>query len=128
LTILADTSVWIEYLRTRQSPFTDHFHRLIQSGGVVICGPVLAELVAGGTSDPHAELLARLPFAEIGRSEWAEIGRVVRLLRASGSPTGWPDVAIAVAADSAGVPVWTLDRDFGRIRGVLPALQLYEPL
>ena len=71
--------------------------------------------------------LEALPWAELDRAAWRRIGEVGRDLRASGASVPLTDLAIAVAAVSAGASVWTRDEDFERIRSALPELDLVSP-
>jgi predicted nucleic acid-binding protein len=58
VSVLADTSIWIECLRGRE-PAASQLERLVREGDALVCGPVLAELLAGAHSDADAdELLA----------------------------------------------------------------------
>jgi len=91
-----------------------------------VCGPVVAELLAGVVAtrrDELWQLLAGLPWADLGRPEWRRVGDVAGAMRRSGTTVALTDVEIAVAAVTAGAELWSRDSDFDRIAGVLPELR-----
>ena len=96
----------------------------------VVCGPVLAELLGGMPVERRDELwhaLEALPWAELDRPAWRRVGELAHELRASGESVPLTDLAIAVAAVSAGASLWTHDSDFDRLRSALPELELVDP-
>lgn len=93
------------------------------------CGPVLAEILAGTPSEQRNDVWSaydRLPWAEMDRLSWRLAGEAAFGLARGGVPLPLADVAIAAAAVREGAQLWTLDRDFQRIREVLPDLALYR--
>jgi predicted nucleic acid-binding protein len=130
VTVLADTSVWVQYLRRGRAGPAALLDDLLAKGEVVVCGPVVAELVAGAPADRRAELvglLNALPWADLGRLQWAMVGEVAARLREQGFSTALTDIEIAVAAVHARAELWTRDSDFARIAKVLDSLSLFEP-
>ena len=130
MTVLPDTSVWVDYLRSGTEGPAAGLDGLLEAESVLVCGPVLAELLAGTPAERTNELwhaLEALPWAELDRAAWRRIGEVGRDLRASGASVPLTDLAIAVAAVSAGASVWTRDEDFERMRSALPELDLVSP-
>jgi predicted nucleic acid-binding protein len=128
--VLPDTSVWIPYFRSVSGDDGDHLEGLIADGEVAICGPVLAELLAGAGDGGQASIMdtvGSLPFAVLDRVPWQEVGAVAHRLRRSGQRLPLTDLAIAVAAANAGYALWSLDSDFERIAPVLDGLELYRP-
>ena len=128
--VLPDTSVWVRYLRrgtaTTVGVALDSF---LEERSVVVCGPVLAELLAGTPEDRQAQLwslLSVLPWARLEAEEWHLVGETVARLRAAGETVGLTDISIAVAAAAAGATLWTLDDDFTRVGKVLPTLRLHD--
>jgi predicted nucleic acid-binding protein len=96
---------------------------------VTLCGPVAAELIAGTASSRRAELwqlLASLPWAEIGRAEWRRVGEVAAELRAACQAVALTDIEIAVAAVSSGAQLWSRNSDFTRIETVLGELERFS--
>ena len=107
MSVLPDTSVWIEFFRGTE-PTARAPDRLIAEQEPVICGPILAELLAGTPSAERERL-------------W-----VAHELVGRGSCVPLIDVLIPVAAAHAGAALWTRDRDFDRIADVLPELALHS--
>jgi predicted nucleic acid-binding protein len=127
VTVLVDTSVWIDYFRGTE-PVATELSRVLADEPPVICGPILAELVAGTPSAQREDVwlaLAGLPFVELGRDDWTRCGEVANELRRSGARVPLLDILIAAAAVGAGAALWTRDSDFERIREVLGGLRLY---
>jgi predicted nucleic acid-binding protein len=130
VTVLADTSVWVQYLRRGRSGKAARLDDLLAQGEVVVCGPVVAELVAGTPPAHRAELIAllnALPWADLGHAEWARIGEVAARLREQGITMALTDIEIAVAAVRVRAELWTRDADFTRIATVLDSLSLFAP-
>jgi predicted nucleic acid-binding protein len=130
--VLPDTSIWVEYLKygTRR-PLGQTVDRLLGERAIVVCGPVLAELLTGMSPDARGELwhlLSVLPWARLDVAEWRLAGDVAATLRQKGETVPLTDIMIAVAAAAAGAAVWTQDTDFGRIARALPTLSLSEPV
>ncbi len=127
MSVLPDTSIWVDYLRSGTAGPAAALDDLLSRESAVVCGPVLAELLAGTPAERRDELwhaLEALPWAELDRHAWRCVGEVAHDLRAAGASVALTDLAIAVAAVSADASVWTRDDDFDRIRTVLPELEL----
>jgi len=129
--VLPDTSIWVDYLRhgTRR-PTGRTVDRLLAQCAVVVCGPVLAELLAGTPPEARGEvwhLLSVLPWARLEADDWRVAGDVAATLRQKGETVALTDITIAIAATGAGAAVWTQDTDFDRIAGALPAFSRYQP-
>ena len=129
MTVLPDTSIWVDYLRAGVDGPAADLDRLLVEEGVAICGPVLAELVAGTAAEDRDELwhaLATLPWAELDHEAWRRVGELAFTLRQAGLSLPLTDIEIAVACASSGAVLWTRDDDFHRLRSHLPSLQLYD--
>lgn len=125
--LVVDTSVWIDYLRGRDAALVDRLDAYLDRESVLMCGPVIAELLAGTDPDDREELwlaLGSLPWADLDRPAWRRVGEVAGDLRRRGTSVPLTDVAIAVAAEMAEAELWSRDGDFERIREVLPELTL----
>lgn len=125
--VIADTSIWIDYLH-RVSPTAERLDGLFEEEAVVLCGPVLAELVRGTHEDDRAELsvsLGALSWVDTDRETWRAAGTVGHALARQGEAVPLTDVVIAVCAVRARAALWSTDRDFARIRTVLDGLELY---
>lgn len=95
-----------------------------------MCGPVLAELAAGVPAPERARLVERLgalAWVDLDRLGWWRVAELAGRLRDLGARVPLVDVWIAVTAVSADAVLWTRDRDFEPVRGVLGRLRLYEP-
>jgi predicted nucleic acid-binding protein len=126
--VLPDTSVWIPYFRSGTGAEGDRLEALIAEDKVSICGPVLAELLAGAGGSQREAIVGTvgsLPLAPLDRASWEEVGAVARHLREAGLTLPLTDLVIAVAAARAGHALWSLDSDFDRIAPALNGLELY---
>jgi predicted nucleic acid-binding protein len=104
--------------------------RLVREGEAMLCGPVLAELLAGARADADARALLDLTglrFVDVTRQTWRRSGEVARELREVGESVPLLDILIGVACVHARVPLWTHDRHFAQVRAALPQLELYVP-
>lgn len=127
--VLPDTSVWIPYFRSSSGEDGDRLEALIAAGEVVICGPVLAELLAGAGDRQREAILGTmggLPLVGLDRATWEEVGELAGRLRRAGQTLPLTDLVIAVAAARAGHALWSLDADFERIAPALDGLELYR--
>lgn len=128
--VLPDTSIWVDYLRKGQAGGAWALDDLLRTRAVVVCGPVMAELLAGARPSDRADLwvlFQGLPWTPLEVKEWLRVGEVAAALRERGLTVALTDVEIAVSAASAGAGLWTRDSDFERISRVLPELQRYQP-
>ncbi|MGH9304066.1 MAG: PIN domain-containing protein [Acidimicrobiales bacterium] len=130
MTVLADTSIWVEYLRRGRESKAARLDDLLVAGDLVTCGPVVAELLAGAKSPGRGRLwllLTSLPWADLGPVQWQSVGEAAGRLRERGETVALTDIEISVAAVDSSSRLWTRDSDFKRVRSVLPALQLFDP-
>lgn len=127
--VLADTSIWVDYLRHGSQGSAKHLQDLLVQDDVVVCGPVVAELL-GGTSavDRYAlwRVLQSLPWAPLDQAEWRRVGEVTALLRDRGLTVPLSNIEIAVAAAAVGASIWSRDSDFERVARVVSELVLYQ--
>jgi len=127
--ILPDTSVWVDYLRGGKKGSAAALDGFLEQESVLVCGPVMAELLAGTQPDRREELwlaLGSLPWAELDHAAWRHVGEAANALRKAGRSVPLTDVIIAIACVRAEAALWTEDRDFERIRQELPALELFK--
>lgn len=128
MTVLADTSIWVDFFRGRE-PEAGGLEALLGRDELVTCGPILAELLAGTDPAHRGTLwlaLGALPAVELDIAAWREAGEVANDLRSLGETTPLLDVLIGVAAVRGGAALWTRDADFERVQAVLPGLALYR--
>ena len=72
MTVVADSSVWVSYLRTGTKGSGGALDGLLASEQIRMCGPVAAELLVGTPAAHRAELwtlLTGLPWADLGREQ-----------------------------------------------------------
>ncbi len=128
MTVLADTSIWVEYLRKGIRGEAAELDRLLQADAVIVCGPVIAELIAGTPRADREELwlgVGGLPWVDLDHDGWRAVGGVAAALRAKGKTVALTDIMIAVICMAADAALWTHDSDFERIRSVEPRLRLH---
>ena len=124
--ILADTSIWIAYLRDdpRVRP---RAKALLDEQRMLTCGPVVAELLAGtrgAATEALWQSLVALPWASLDATGWRSVGEALGELVRQGRRIPLTDVAIGVAAAHSGAGVWTLDSHFERVADVVAGLEL----
>lgn len=124
--ILTDTSIVIEQARR---PSFD-VQRVIDSGEAAVCGPVIAELYGGVRSDTERVdleiALQQFARVEIDEGIWKLAGRMLGDMERRGTRIPFPDSIIAAAAVQHGMPVWTRDQHFARLRVVAPGLTFFD--
>lgn len=128
--VLADTSVWVEYLRRGAKGPARGLDPMLSERSVVVCGPVAAELLKGTDEGYRATVwsaLTALEWVDLDQAAWRTVGEAAGTLRSLGTTVALRDVSVAVAAVIADAALWTRDAAFKRIRRTLPDLRLYEP-
>ncbi len=126
--ILADTSVWVAYLRHGPGhPLGGRLEAALDRGDLKTCGPVVAELLVGARKQDRDALVAAmraLDWIELGRDEWIAAGDLARSLREAGRTVPLTDVVIAIAAITGEAKLLSTDADFERIADGEPRLDL----
>ena len=116
---LADTSIWVTYLRHGPGhPQAAELAGRLREGGVLTCGPIVSELLTGTAERDRERLgstLRALDWVDLDRAEWIAAGELAAKLRAGGETVPLTDVTIAVAAVAAGAELLSADSDFERI-------------
>ena len=124
--VIADSSVWIHYLRTPDTPVGRKLASLLAEDKVALTGVVLAEVIQGArTTDDFAKLhslLEVLPYLESNKRTWLKAGELAMQLRGEGRLIPLTDLVIAGVALEEDHEVFTLDEHFQRI----PGLKLHE--
>ncbi len=127
MTVLVDTSVWIEYLRATGGPGDGWLTESIgQDRALAWTEPVLLELLVGVSSARRAAelraLVTRGPIARVvGLADWEAAAALARASRATGRPVrATVDCLIAAVAIRSDVPVASCDRDFSVLAAVSP--------
>lgn len=119
MTVLVDTSTWIEYLRGTGSPHNAYVREAILADRPLgWTEPILYELTAGARSQRRAAdlraLLVRGPILAVeGLQDWEVAAQLYRSARSKGlTIRSSIDCLIAAVALRTASPVLALDRDF----------------
>jgi predicted nucleic acid-binding protein len=106
VTVLADTSVWVDHLRKGNEDLT----RLLESGEIVCHPHVIGELACGNLRRRTAILawLQALPAAPEATHE--EVLALVAAHSLHGRGLGWIDAHLLASASLMPCHLWTLDR------------------
>lgn len=120
--VIADSSIWIEYFRVRESPVQEVMQNLLGQDEILVVGVALSEVLRGVKSvEEHnrvALAMRALPYAEAARETWVRCADIMRTLRSEGVTVHLADALIAAIAIEGGHEVYTRDGDFERIPGV----------
>ena len=119
MTVLVDTSAWVEYLRGTDSPYTSYVREAILADRLLAwTEPILYELTAGARSPRRAgelrALLLRGPMLAVdGLQDWERAAQLYRSARSKGlTVRSTIDCLIAAVALRTDIPVLARDRDF----------------
>lgn len=125
MTVLVDTSAWVEYLRGTGSPYNTWIRDAIRAETPLAwTETVLYELTAGAGSQRRLEelraLLLRGPMVAVdGLRDWEDAAQLYRSARSKGlTVRSSIDCLIAAVALRTGSPVLALDRDFDALAEV----------
>jgi predicted nucleic acid-binding protein len=105
--ILADTSVWIEYLRRGDAALARSLEQ-----GTVFCHPFVIGELACGTLRNRAEILALLrALPTVPQATEDEAHDFIAVRRLAGRGIGWIDMHLLASTSLAhSVRLWTRDR------------------
>jgi predicted nucleic acid-binding protein len=124
--ILIDTSVLIDYLRTKDPLLWQK----LQTFAPLVCGLVRAEILAGARNPAdRARLITTVnSFGQVTFDEswWDLVGDNAALFRANGIAVPISDVLIATAATANNLELWTRDSHFVLMQKAIPALRLFS--
>lgn len=117
MTVLVDTSVWVDHLRKRNPTLVE----LLEQVQVWTHSFVIGELACGNLSQRSKLLstLAELPQAPVAAHE--EVLAFVEARRLMGRGLGWIDIHLLASATLANLALWTTDK---RLLTVAADLQL----
>lgn len=119
-TILADTSVWIEFFKS-QSGIGKKLEGLIIENSVCVCGTVLFELVQGVRSEDEKamilDVLSGMEYLEMTKRVWEKAGTLSASLKKKGLNLPLSDIFIAAIAIEHNLQIFTLDKHFEQIPG-----------
>lgn len=133
MTVLVDTSAWIEYLRGTGSRHNVWIREaIIEERPLGWTDPILYELTAGARSPERADelraLLLRGPMIAVtGLRDWEDAAQLYRLARSRGlTVRSSIDCLIAAVALRTGNSILASDRDFTALAQVSD-LELFDP-
>lgn len=129
--VLVDTSVWIDLLRSNDTPAVRRLRQLLDLGVVFIAPVIVQELLQGASSERNLQILRdrfivlpRLEPLPIGTTH-ADAGALFARCRWAGiTPRSPHDCLIAQTAIDHGAVLLHDDRDFDRMAEVEPRLHL----
>lgn len=102
--VLADTSVWVDYLRNPNAIILHH----LKLGDVVIHDYVLGEIVLGGVSPAKLAMFNHMRRCPSVSHE--EVMHLIAERRLAGSGLGYVDCHLLAAAMIGRLQLWTLDK------------------
>lgn len=124
--VIVDTSVWSLALRRRRPSIdgtTADLARLIDQGEALIAGPIRQELLSGVTDRVQFNLLRErleaFPDVPIHTGDYERAAACFNECRMRGIQGSNTDYLICALALRLDVPVFSMDRDFGRYAHVL---------
>jgi predicted nucleic acid-binding protein len=110
--IIADTSVWIEFLKGRE-PVSGQLRVLLAGREVLAVECVFGELLQGAKNDREQEVIEaywrHLPKAD-GQGIWIEAGRFSGERNLYSKGIGLIDCVLIVTSLRTGARLWTLDK------------------
>lgn len=128
MTVLIDTSAWIEYFRATGSPAAVEVRRLLSGDAaqVAMCEPVAMEILSGAVADAVHDKLERLvnglPSLALDQAvDFRSAATIHRRARRQGMAIGsMTDCLIAALAIRHGVELMHRDADFDVIATLTP--------
>jgi predicted nucleic acid-binding protein len=118
LTVVVDTSVWIQYLRGRDPTVKETMHRLLDEDLVTMAAPVRIELLSGVRSAGAGKLtrmLDAIPTFVPDRGTWTTMETWALRTASRGDRFGLGDLLIGALASEHSCAIWSMDTDFGRM-------------
>ena len=130
MTVLADTSIWVDFLKVGTRGPAAELATLLRDRQVVLCGQVVAELLAGTRPEQRDglwTLLSGLPWLELRARGWRRVGELAGDARSSGYTLPLTDVQIAVLALENEAELWSRDAHFAQIGQLVAGLARFQP-
>lgn len=116
MSVLVDTSAWVEFLRNTGSPTCREVDRLL-ARRMIVTDPVVMEVLAGARNDAHLRdlraLLGRPTLQACVSADYLSAALLYRACRSNGETVRkLVDCLIAAIAIRVGVPLLHVDADF----------------
>ena len=102
--ILADTSIWVDYLRNKDALIIDS----LRKGDVVTHDYIVGEIVLGGVS--HEKLTMLMDIRRCRRANHEEVLHLIAERQLAGRGLGYVDTHLLAAALIGSLQLWTLDK------------------
>lgn len=118
MTVLVDTSVWVEHLRGTDSPTRRHLIALLRAGEVATTDVVMMEVLCGPTDEKDVDRLTNMLAGtrylrqEAPRDAEGAAALFRTCRRAGEAPRARLDCLVAAVAIRHSVPVLHHDRDY----------------
>lgn len=123
--ILTDTSVWIEFFKSK-SKIGDRLEHLLIENSIWTCGIIMFELLQGVKSEPEKakilDKLSSLPYVEMANILWQKSAELSISLKKEDLNLPLSDIFISAIAIENNLSVFTIDKHFEQI----PNLKLYR--
>lgn len=118
--LIADTSVWIEFLNGSGSPPGNRMRQALSDQEVIVVDPILLEVMSGARTNAVTQtqrlLEAQQLEAVAPKLDWLDAATIYRELRWKGvTIRSQIDALIAAVAIRLNVPVLHHDRDYEHI-------------
>ena len=116
--IFVDTSVWVDFLRSRRLSRVGALADLLDQDLVGLALPVYLELLMGASKrdfDRLRTLLSALPLYYPTDDTWLLLEGWTRLAVETSQRFGFGDLLIGAIAAGAGGQIWSFDQDFSRM-------------
>jgi predicted nucleic acid-binding protein len=127
--VVVDTSVWVSAFRSATGQNARVLRQLLDEDEVALAAPVRVELLVGLSHRDQAatrQALSALPVLYPAQANWQTIDNWVEIAVRAGERFGFADLLIGAMASDNRLPIWSLDRDFGRMSR-LGWLRLFRP-
>ena len=129
--VLVDTSIWSLALRRRPAALTaaegrlvDEWTDLVSEGLAGLIGPIRQEILSGVRRSEVFQALRRdlsdFPHLGIDAVDYDRAAEFFNVCRARGITGGPTDMLISAVAYRHGVPIFTVDTDYGRYARHIP--------
>jgi predicted nucleic acid-binding protein len=122
--MIADTSIWIEFLRQHQ-PIAGQLESFLEAQDILASEVVFGELLQGARDEAERELL-RTYWNALPKCDetgiWIEAGQRSSNERFITKGVGLIDVSLLILAERMNAKLWTLDQ---RLKQITPPALLY---
>ena len=121
--ILIDTSVWIEYFRSKSSSVAQKVDRILEEDEIYVPKLIIAELMQGSRSKKELSIIEDFfdAFHIIDQKEdsWIKAGSLSYKLKKKGKNINLFDCYIAVIAQEYGCTIFSLNRHFKEMQSLI---------